>query len=128
MKVVMDTHAFLWWIDQSSRLSDKAHAVLADQDNDVLLSMASVWELAIKMSIGKIDFNCPFDIFITHELKSNNFNLLNLSIYHLKNLIFLPFHHRDPFDRLLISQALVENIPILTADRVFDSYGVMRLW
>lgn len=128
MRILLDTHAFLWWIDESERLSRKARDCLFDPKHHFFLSLASVWELAIKVRIAKINLSEPLDHFVSHEMRQNKFRLLSITLQHATGVASLPLHHRDPFDRLLISQALAEGMPILGADRIFDFYGVERLW
>jgi PIN domain nuclease of toxin-antitoxin system len=94
----------------------------------VLLSIASLWELAIKLSLGRLSLVQPFDQFVRDQLAVNVIDLLDISVSHLTELTVLPFHHRDPFDRLLIAQARVERITIVSGDSIFDAYEVERLW
>jgi PIN domain nuclease of toxin-antitoxin system len=98
------------------------------ENNDNLLSIASVWEIAIKHSIGKLSFASTFDEFIEEQIILNSIQLLPIKIDHIAVVTTLPLHHRDPFDRLLIAQALVENIHILSADKIFDAYSTLRWW
>jgi PIN domain nuclease of toxin-antitoxin system len=114
--------------DQRSKLSSTARELINDGNNEVLLSIASIWEMAIKQSIGKLNFELPFELFITRQLTINNFRSLNIEIDHLNVIANLPLHHRDPFDRLIIAQSMVEQIPVVGLDKVFDSYSVQRLW
>ncbi len=102
--------------------------LIAEPTNEVFLSIASVWEMVIKVSMGKLDLSQPFDLFIPNQLLLNNINLLDISISHTLRVATLPFHHRDPFDRLLIAQSLVEGLPIISMDSIIDAYGVTRLW
>jgi PIN domain nuclease of toxin-antitoxin system len=127
MKVLLDTHTFLWFIDDSPRLSQKGKALLED-DNDLLFGIGSFWEIAIKVSLGKLTVTAPCEVFIMQQLILNEIELLPIKVAHLGVVASLPFHHRDPFDRLLIAQAIVEGVPIVSADEVFDSYPVQRLW
>lgn len=128
MKFLIDTHTFIWYVTNSSKLSLKAQELINDGNNEVLLSIASIWEMAIKHSVSKLTFELPFELFITRQLAVNNFQLLNVSIDHLVIVANLPLHHRDPFDRLIIAQAIVEQIPVVGTDKVFDSYPIKRLW
>ncbi|OGC02792.1 twitching motility protein PilT [candidate division KSB1 bacterium RBG_16_48_16] len=128
MIVLMDTHSFLWFVNGSSRLSARARAIIEDPENDKLLSMASIWEMAIKISLGKLAIAQPFEQFIPQQLQINGFEMFEVKFGHIAKTIHLPFHHRDPFDRLLIAQSLVEQLPIVGMDSVFDSYSVQRLW
>ncbi|MFN0317908.1 MAG: type II toxin-antitoxin system VapC family toxin [Burkholderiales bacterium] len=128
MRVLLDTQAFLWWVFADSRLSRRASKVLADEDNDCLLSMASVWELAIKAASGKIKLNEPIAQFIPSELRANGFSLLDIRFAHVSAIEQLPQHHRDPFDRLIVAQAIVEDLPVMSVDSALDSYEIERIW
>ena len=103
-------------------------AELLESENDVLLSVGSLWEIAIKVSIGKLELPRPFDEFIPEQLALNDITVLPIRVADCHQIITLPFHHRDPFDRLIIAQALVEGIPSVSIDSVYDTYGVQRLW
>jgi PIN domain nuclease of toxin-antitoxin system len=127
MKVLLDTHAFLWFVNDDPQLS-LAAKTLMESEVDLLLSVASLWEISIKVGIGKLDLPKLFDVFIPEQLEINEIELLPIELRHLAPLTSLPLHHRDPFDRLLISQSLVEELTILSADKVFDQYAVNRSW
>jgi PIN domain nuclease of toxin-antitoxin system len=99
-----------------------------DGDNDILVSMASVWEMAIKHSRGMLSFQQPFMEFIRQQLTINRMELLPIKLEHLEVVARLPFHHRDPFDRLIIAQSICEEIPLLSVDGMFDAYGITRFW
>ena len=128
MKLLLDTHAFLWFVMGSANLSGKARALIEDPSNDSLLSMASLWEMAIKVSLGKLTLSAPFDDLIPEQLIKNGIESLNIKIAHVSLLATLPFHHRDPFDRMLIAQAITEKMPVVSIDAAFDTYGITRLW
>jgi PIN domain nuclease of toxin-antitoxin system len=128
MKLLLDTHTFLWFIIGNPNLSASARVSIEDQTNDKYLSVASLWEIAIKVSIGKLTLFAPFNTLIPQQLSVNGFELLNLEVAHAAALINLPFHHRDPFDRLLIAQAMVEQMQIVSIDSTFDAYQTKRLW
>ena len=128
MRLLLDSHAFLWFIMGSANLSVNARALIEDPANERLLSLASLWEIAIKTSLGKLTLSAPFDELIPAQLKLNGIELLNINVDHLSTLSTLPFHHRDPFDRLIISQAIVEKLPVISLDGTFDAYGVTRHW
>ena len=127
MKLLLDTHAFLWFIDDNPRLSARAKGLL-ESDADLLLSVASLWEISIKVSIGRLTLAQPYDIFIPQQLTNNAIEILPISLAHLGVVSTLPFHHRDPFDRLIIVQAMIEQLPIISIDEAFDAYSVKRLW
>ncbi len=128
MKLLLDTNAFLWFIEGSLRLSPHARALIEDEANEVFLSVASLWEIAIKVSLGKLHLVQPFEILIPQQLRLNGISLLDVTPDHVAGVITLPFHHRDPFDRLLIAQAQVEQMPILGDDPAFNAYPITRLW
>jgi PIN domain nuclease of toxin-antitoxin system len=129
MKVLLDTHTFLWFLLDAKSLSTKAKALIEDANTQPRLSIASLWEIAIKLSLGKLQIPQPFERFIQTQLDLNKIGILPIEIRHLEKVSALPLHHhRDPFDRLLIAQATVENISIISADPAFDAYPVTRLW
>jgi PIN domain nuclease of toxin-antitoxin system len=127
MKLLLDTHTFLWFINDDPRLSAKAKALL-ESEADVLLSIASLWEIAIKTSLGKLSLPDAYDQFIPQQVTLNDFELLPIDISHLSMVSTLPFHHRDPFDRLLVEQSMVEKVPIVSADSIFKRYAVAQIW
>ena len=128
MKFLLDTHVFLWFSAGEERLGEKAYGILEDIENEVLLSLASLWEIAIKASLGKLRLKKPFRELIPRQLVGNEIGLLPIQLQHLIALTDLPFHHRDPFDRLLIAQAIAEDIPILSGDPAFRDYPVQVIW
>ncbi len=128
MRVLLDTHTFLWFISDSPKLSSTVKEIIEDEDNEKLLSIISIWEMAIKQSIGKLNVGNPFKEFIEQQISVNSTNILNINIEHINTIFELPLHHRDPFDRLLIAQAMVEKIPIISADTAFDTYSITKLW
>lgn len=128
MTLLLDTHFFLWFWWADPQLSPHALSAISDATNRKLISPASAWEIAIKVSQKKLDLGAPYRGFIHHQMLRNNFEWLPISDDHFAGLIDIPFHHKDPFDRLLVSQAINENIPIVSADGQFDSYGVNRIW
>lgn len=127
-RLLLDTHVFLWWISDSSNLTAAARLAIADADNVCYLSMASCWEMAIKSSLGKLKLARPVERFVSEQLGANNFTLLNIELRHTAKVEKLPFHHRDPFGRLLIAQAITEKLIIVAADSAFSDYGVKLLW
>ena len=128
MKLLLDTHTFLWFIMGNANLSAAARAAIENLANEKYVSVASVWEIAIKVSVGKLSLSAPFSTLIPDQLSANEFELLNLDVAHAAELITLPFHHRDPFDRLLIAQAMVEQMQIVSIDSAFDAYPIIRMW
>lgn len=128
MNLLLDTHAFLWFIAGNSSLSRKARAAIEDENNRIMLSVASLWENAIKVSLGKIKLSEPFDSLIPEQLTLNGIELLDISVEHTALVASMPFHHRDPFDRLIAAQARVENMNLISSDEAFDAYEITRLW
>ncbi|MCW5968995.1 MAG: type II toxin-antitoxin system VapC family toxin [Blastocatellales bacterium] len=128
MRVLLDTHAFLWFIANDSQLSGRSRAILEDGENELLLSGASLWEIAIKISIGKLQLGGSFDSFIPQHLAINRIALLDISLQHLTAVSEMPRHHRDPFDRLIIAQAMTEQMPVISIDDKFDLYPIRRVW
>lgn len=128
MNVLLDTHALLWFLNDDPQLVPAAKALIEDPGNRKLVSIASCWEIAIKVGLKKLDLGEPATTFLPRELSVNNLDLLAIDLAHVNFIETLPFHHRDPFDRLLIAQALLEMIPIVSADAELDPYGVSRLW
>jgi PIN domain nuclease of toxin-antitoxin system len=117
-----------WYIEGSPELSMTAKTLIREASNDILISPASYWEIAIKISLGKWQLNRAYEEFINIGLNQYDFQVLPILPIHTAALIRLPFHHRDPFDRLLAAQALAEDIPLVSTDAIFDQYGVNRLW
>jgi PIN domain nuclease of toxin-antitoxin system len=126
MALLLDTQAFLWWVTDDRRLSKRAARAIAG--TECLLSVASCWEMAIKTSLGKLSLAGSVDRFVQEQLEVNGFHLLAISLEHIGGVAALPFHHRDPFDRLLAAQALAEDLSVVSADPMFRRYGVTRVW
>lgn len=127
MKIILDTHTFLWFINDSPELSNSA-AELIESDVDLWISIASLWEISIKVNLNKLDLPDDYEKFIPHQIAINNIEILPVNLQHLIVLTKLPLHHRDPFDRLLIAQAISEEVPIISVDKKFDLYEVDRQW
>ena len=128
MMLLLDTHSFLWFWWDDPQLSETARQAICDPTNRKLVSTASCWEVAIKVSLKKLDLGAPYRGFIHQHMVRNNFELLQITDEHLAELVDLPFHHRDPFDRMLIAQSLYEQIPIVSVDPQLDAYGLTRIW
>lgn len=129
MKLLLDTHAFLWWVFADPKLSRKARtAIDEDAGNDVLVSSASAWEIATKYRIGKLQHARIVAEDIAGALLAEGFNQLPVTVRHAQRAGNLVGHHQDPFDRMLIAQALLEDLTLISNERVFDGYGVQRLW
>lgn len=125
--ILLDTHTLIWFVTNDAKLSPAANQLIT-QSATVLVSVATLWEIAIKLSIGKLNMGGTFDDLFPTHMDNNNFTLLPIILPHLSRSGKLPFHHRDPFDRLLIAQSMTENVPIISKDAHFDAYGVTRLW
>jgi PIN domain nuclease of toxin-antitoxin system len=128
MRVLLDTHAFLWWIVDDPRMSARASEVIVDGRNDLLFSVASGWEIAIKAGLGRIELPTPMERFLVGQLRENRIEVLPIQMTHALHVYALPHHHRDPFDRMLVAQAQVERLPILSADGRIAKYEVEVLW
>jgi len=128
VRLLLDTHAFLWFLLGDAKLSEKAAALIADPLNNIEISPASYWEVAIKIGLGKYSLPEPLDAFIEREIAANEMRILPIEPKHAAVLTTMPMHHRDPFDRLIIAQALAEGIAIVGSDTHFDAYGVVRHW
>ena len=128
MKYLIDTHTFLWIIEDNKNLTDKVRTIYIDNSNEIYLSVASIWEMAIKISLNKLSIRGQLVKFIDRHAIENNIHLLSIQPHHIFPIENLPFHHRDPFDRLLLSQCLQEKMHLLSNDKEFDKYGIDRIW
>jgi len=128
MKVLLDTHSFLWLITGDERLSETAKQTFLNPDTQLFFSAASFWEICIKASLGKITLQSGWSETIQNEMLDNSIQWLPIEIPHCIEVAKLPFHHRDPFDRLLIAQAMVEDMHLLSRDSRFLAYAVPRIW
>lgn len=128
MRFLIDTHVFLWFIAGDTRLSKKVRQAIEDEANEVLLSVASVWEIAIKTSVGKLTLAKPFAELIPEQIADNEIDVLPIHFDELKIVSALPLYHRDPFDRLLLAQTITHGVPIASDDANFVQYGISLLW
>jgi PIN domain nuclease of toxin-antitoxin system len=128
VKLLLDTHAFLWWVGASRELSRKARSAIGNGRNECLVSLATAWEMAIKVSLGSLRVEGALDRFLPEQIAANGFQPLPIDLKHAARVATLPFHHRDPFARLLVAQALEEELAVVTADPVFAKYGVKQVW
>ncbi len=124
MNLLLDTHIFLWFVNDDPRLSDRLKDLIENENNFSYLSVASLWEMSIKYNLGKLTLAPSYEEFMEREVSESSINLLNIELEHLKINASLPFHHRDPFDRIIITQSMAENIPIITVDSVFNQYSI----
>jgi PIN domain nuclease of toxin-antitoxin system len=128
VKLLLDTHAVLWFYLADPRLPVTATTVIMDSANEKWVSPASFWEIAIKISTGKYLLAQPYEDFWRNAIDANGFQIVPILPRHTSALTTMPYHHRDPFDRLIIAQALTEGMAVVGADPIFDAYGVTRLW
>lgn len=128
MKLLLDTHTFIWWDSEPAKLSPQALTLCQDRKNSLLLSVASVWEMQIKLQLGKLKLNLPLAELIESQQQTNSIEILPVTLVHVLALQNLPPHHKDPFDRLLIVQANVEDAVLVSNDPVFVKYAVQVLW
>jgi PIN domain nuclease of toxin-antitoxin system len=127
VRLLLDTHIWLWWVLEPGKISQKAHDVIADKQNQILFSAAGVWEIAIKYRLGKLKLPMPPSAYVPTRLAAQRFELLPINAAHAAEVASLPDHHRDPFDRLLIAQAQIEGLTLLTADRAIKPYAVNKI-
>jgi PIN domain nuclease of toxin-antitoxin system len=128
VRLLIDTHTLIWAMDDPTKLSVPATIALQDPANDLLLSAATVWELAIKIGQRKLALSLPFRQWMDKAIADLQLTTLPVTVEYAERQIGLPTHHKDPFDRFIIAQALVEGMPVVCADVIFDNYGVTRLW
>jgi PIN domain nuclease of toxin-antitoxin system len=128
VKILLDTHAFLWFISGDDALSSKGRALIEDEANTKFVSIVSIWEIAIKSSLGKLALAKPFHQIIPEQMQLNGFEMLELNMEHTIKLMQLPFHHRDPFDRMLVAQCLTEQLNCVSNDSELIAYGITKLW
>ena len=128
MKFIADTHAFIWFVTDSPQLSAPVKKLFESPESERLFSLASVWEIAIKTNLGKLSFGKPLEQFLPEQIAINYVRLLDISLAHALRVATLPLHHRDPFDRMIAAQSLVEKLPVLSNDDAFDAYGIKRIW
>ena len=128
MRLLLDTHTFLWFILDDPQLSSTARNLIEDSAHEVEVSPASYWEIAIKIKLGKYALPQPYQQFMETQIAANDFRILPIEPRHTALLTTMELHHKDPFDRLLVAQALAENVPIIGVDSQFDAYGVQRFW
>ncbi|HSB35788.1 MAG TPA: type II toxin-antitoxin system VapC family toxin [Thermoanaerobaculia bacterium] len=128
MRLLLDTHTFLWWLDGDRRLSVRGRRLIASRTSEVFVSAASAWEIAIKAAAGKLPGALDVAADISGCLESQGFRPLEITVAHAQRAGGLPPLHRDPFDRMLVAQAFVERLPVLSNDPAFDGYAINRIW
>ena len=127
MRLLLDTHVFIWWADNPEKLSPAALSALEDEANELILSAASVWEMQIKIQLGKLKLSLPLKELVKNQQETNNLTVSPVTLPYVLALDALPFHHKDPFDRLLIAQSIEEDLTLVTADSQFSAYPVKLL-
>jgi PIN domain nuclease of toxin-antitoxin system len=128
MKLLLDSHAFIWSYDERHKLSPRALEAMSELSNELFLSIASIWEIQVKIQSGKLIFKDPLNDIITEQQRINALQILPVTLAHILELENLPLYHKDPFDRLLISQAMVENMTLVSSDKHFAQYEADLLW
>ena len=128
MKVLIDTHVFIWLDTQPEKLSTTAMEICQNTDNELYLSMASMWEMQIKVQLGKLKLKIPLAEMLHVQQQANGLNILDITLNHVYQLQVLPFHHNDPFDRLIIAQSVLEDMTLVSIDEKFKAYNVPVLW
>ncbi|HSZ59182.1 MAG TPA: type II toxin-antitoxin system VapC family toxin [Tepidisphaeraceae bacterium] len=128
MRVLLDTHTLIWAVSDPTRLGSAAVAALNEPTNELLTSAGTIWEIAIKVGLNKLTLSLPFRQWVNQAITDLSLSVLPITVNYADVQVGLPFHHRDPFDRLLVAQAIMENVPVVTADSMFDAYGVKRIW
>ncbi len=127
MNILLDTHTFLWYLQDSNQLSDKAAEMLEDSSNSLWLSIASLWEMSIKLGLGKLSLQHSFSE-LEEVLQKLKIEILPITFSDTKRYINLPLHHRDPFDRILVAQAMNHSLILISRDSAFDAYSIQRVW
>ena len=128
MKALLDTHVFLWWVMDNERLIPFIRDFISNEKNELFLSSASCWEIAIKTNLRRLKLSDKPDKFIPDQMNANNISGLPIQLVHALHVYNLPDHHRDPFDRMLVAQAIIEKIPIITNDLIIAKYDIKTLW
>src|SRR6185503_2486282 len=128
MRLLIDSHALIWYVDQHQQLSSTSHAAMSDPANELLLSAGSIWEIAIKVGLGKLVLTQPYLLWMSQALSDLGITVLPVTVEYADAQASLPKHHSDPFDRLIVAQAIIEKVSIVSADGSMDAYGIKRLW
>ena len=128
MRLLIDTQSVIWYVDQDQRLSPTAYAEIMNPANNLLLSAASVWEIAIKVGLGRLTLSLPYRQWMAKAIADLSLSILAITVEYADVQAGLPHHHRDPFDRLIVAQAVVEGISLISADPQLDAYGITRIW
>ena len=127
MRILLDTQAFIWFVENDIQIPAKIKKYIENSENTIIVSIASLWEMAIKMTLGKLFLSCDIKE-MTEKIYNNGFEILPILPEHIIKLSTLEYLHRDPFDRIIIAQGLTEDMPIVSSDKIFDNYGINRKW
>ena len=128
MKLLLDTHTFMWWHSEPEYIPKNTLILLQDPDNEVILSVVSLWEMQIKIQLGKLNLRDDLELMLKIQQEQNHISLISVTLPHILELKNLPLHHKDPFDRILIAQAINYKLAIVGCDIAFDAYSVQRIW
>ena len=128
MEYLLDTHALLWIVTDDKQLSNKVEKLFLNEQNEIFLSIVRLWEIAIKVSLKRLELGQSLSDFYFKHVIGNKIRLLDIKVEHLAELENLEFHHRDPFDRILVAQCLVEKMAIMSKDKIFSNYSIKRIW
>lgn len=128
MQYLLDTHALLWIVSDDARLSKKVKSIYLNPENEIFVSIASLWEITVKLSRNRLEIKTSLEDFVQNDVIGNDIAIMPIRLSHLYTLRDLPFYHSDPFDRLIISQSKEEKIPVLGIDKIFDKYKIKRVW
>jgi len=128
MNLLLDTHAFIWWATEPEKLSLEARTQCEDANNNLLLSLASIWEMQIKLQLGKLKLDEPLRTFVEYQQEADDLRILPITIEHVFALDNLPLHHKDPFDRIIIAQANADELFVVSKDEIFSAYPVKLIW
>ena len=128
MRFLLDSHTLIWSADRPDRITSAAMTAMGDPANELLVSAATLWEIAIKFGLGRLPISLPYRQWMEKAMVDLGLVLLPITLDHAERLALLPWHHRDPFDRLLVAQAQVEGVPLVSADETLDPYGISRIW
>ena len=128
MRLLVDSHVSLWALDQPNQLSGRARTALQDPTTQLIVSAATVWEIAIKVGLGKLSLSLPYKQWMNRAIGDLGVSLLPITVDYADRQASLPAHHRDPFDRLLVAQSLAESMPVVSSDAQLDAYGIVRIW
>jgi PIN domain nuclease of toxin-antitoxin system len=128
VKIILDTQVLIWWANNVSNVSDRVQSIIFDVDNELWVNLASIWEIQIKVSLGKLSLPRPLPDIITTQVSENQIKIMQIELSHIYTLDLLPSYHRDPFNRIIIDQAMDEKVSIASIDKDFNAYSIERIW